>query len=277
MLSELLEEYKETNDKQVIDKFTDMLWSSKYRFKKHKKYYEYKVNNEALKYNVELIKLFKQYEYIEFTFCKSYYQKRMSSIDYIRVHINNMYGLLVNKDVYLPKEYYQLLLTPKREYYNVIKQIENGQTVDYHSIKGKIEISLMQAEEIKIASLEKKIDMKWSEYKSLINTYIERLFNNYIPPHDYEEEYGWEMKVSVDGWSEDNYIIKYFCKSLSGYMRNYVASLQPKERKKKYCLTCGVEIESNSNRQKYCNECSFEREKARKRRVWHSIKHKYKN
>lgn len=256
MLSELLEEYKETDkNKQVIREFTKLLWDSKYTFKKHKKYYKYEVDKEVFKDRQDLIELFEKYKLIEFTFCKSYYKKRLEHIDYIKIHINNMYAFLVDKTVYLPKEYYQLLLTPKNEYFTTLKALKNGEVVDYDKVNHKIEFSLMEAEEIKSQAIHNKINLKWSDYKDLINIYTERIFNNYIPPNEYEAEHGWEMKVNVDGWNEDNYIVKYFCKSLTGYMRNYVKSLNQEEKK---CKNCGKAIDTTSNRQKYCEKCKKE-------------------
>jgi hypothetical protein len=256
LLSELLEEYKTVENKQmVIDEFINLLWSSKYTLKKHKKVYSYEIDEEIFRDRQDLIELFSKYKLIEFTFCKSYYKKRLDYIDYIRVHVNNMYAYLVDTTVYLPKEYYQLLLTPKKEYFKTLSMLKNGEKVDYEEVKYKIEFSLIEAEEIKSQVLHNKINLKWSEYKKLINTYIERIFNNYLSPAEYENEHGWEMKVNVDGWNENNYIVKYFCKSLTGYLRNYMTSLKPKEIKKKFCVGCGKEIKSKSNRQKYCDDC----------------------
>jgi hypothetical protein len=256
LLSELLEEYKFTENKQmVLDEFIKLLWDSKYTLKKHKKYYSYEIDKEIFKDRHDLVSLFEQYKIIEFIFCKSYYKKRLDYIDYIRVHVNNMYAYLVDTTVYLPKEYYQLLLTPKKEYFNALNKLKNGEQVKFEDVKYKIEFALMEAEEIKSHALQNKINLKWPEYKKLINTYIERIFNNYIPPHEYENEHGWEMKVNVDGWNENNYIVKYFCKSLTGYLRNYAKNLN-KVRTQKKCLNCGVDIDTTSNRQKYCDECN---------------------
>lgn len=259
MLDELLEEYKEVNEedkKVIIDKFTEMLWSSKYTYKKRKRYYKYKVNKESLNHRDDLISLFDQYKAIEFTFCKSYYKKSMEYIDYIRIHVNNMYGFLTDTTVYLPKEYYQLLLTPKREYYKSVERLKNGENVDYDKVKNTIVSSLSKAEEIKNESSQRKVKIKWDDYKELVNSYIERIFNNYIPPHEYEKEHGWEMKVHVDGWSENNYVIKYFCKSLTGYIRNYIRDSKLKEEiKSTYCKNCGIIINVRNKNTKYCKDC----------------------
>lgn len=80
---------------------------------------------------------------------------------------------------------------------------------------------------------------------------------------EYEKEHGWDFKISVDGWSEDNYIVKYFCKSLTGYMKNYINKINGISRYKKYieCEVCGVLTEIKSNRTKYCRGCAREIEK----------------
>jgi predicted nucleic acid-binding Zn ribbon protein len=274
LLSELLEEYKTAENKQkIIDEFTNLLWSSKYTLKKHKKVYSYEIDKEVFRNRQDLIELFNQYKLIEFTFCKSYYKKRLDYIDYIRVHVNNMYAYLVDTTVYLPKEYYQLLLTPKKEYFKILSMLKNDEEVNYEDIKYKIEFALMEAEEIKTQALQNKINLKWPEYKKLINSYIERIFNNYISPAEYESEHGWEMKTHNVGWNENNYIVKYFCKSLTGYLRHYIRDSKPKEFKKKYCVVCGTEIENTGNRKKYCDDCW----KKRQRELWRKNKQKKRN
>lgn len=259
MLGEILDEYKESNEEQkakLIKEFTNMIWRSKYSFKTYKKYYTYKVNEELLNSRNDLIDMFSKYQIIEFTFCKSFHGTKLNSIDYIRIHINNMYGYLVDKNVYLSREYYHLLLVPKNEYFKTIEKLKNGENVNCEEIESRITQSLQESERIKEKSLEKKLNMKWSDYKKLINTYIERMFNNYIPPHEYEDKHGWEMHVNVDGWNENNYIIKYFCKSLTGYLRNYVRDRKPKEIKTKSCSVCNIEISNTNNKKKYCEKCA---------------------
>jgi predicted nucleic acid-binding Zn ribbon protein len=259
LLSELLEEYKELTDEkqkqELIKTFQNKLWNSKYTHKTSKKYYKFKINETLLNNRSDLIEIFNKHKIIEYTVCKSFYKKILSPIDYIRIHINNMFGYLVDKNIYLPKEYYQLLLTPKNEYFHVIEMLKSGEQVDCNELKYRINFALTEAEEIKSQVMQNKIELRWSEYKKLINIYIERLFNNYIPPHEYENEHGWEFITNIDSWNENNYIVKYFCKSLTGYLRNYIRDSKPKEVKKKSCVVCGTEINSKSNRKKYCDEC----------------------
>lgn len=255
-LNQLFDEYYETEDKQeIIKKFIDSLWKSKYRFSKYSKYYSYKVKDELLHNRDELINLFKQFENIEYKVCKSFSKKRLDSIDYIRIHINNMYGFLIDKDVYYSKEYYKLLLSPKQEYLKTVRLLKDGLEVDVDQIKNVIENKLVEAEKLKHSSIKKKINMTWSQYKKLIDSYISRIFDNYIPVHEYEKKHGWEMKVDVSYWSEENYIIKYFCKSLTGYLRNYVRDSKPKDAKIKKCIICQSEFECLSDKKLYCMKC----------------------
>src|SRR5690606_22953498 len=144
-----------------------------------------------------------KYSEIEYIVCKSFYKdKKLKPIDYIRVHINNMYGYLVDKDVYYKKKYYDLLLTPKKEYFRIIKikkEKGNLNEVDYNEVKQNIEDNLQKAELIKLECINKKHNIKLKDYKEIINIFIEKIFNNYIPAEDYEKEKGWELKVIVDG------------------------------------------------------------------------------
>lgn len=278
MLSQLLEDYKEAEfeDKdQYIDEFKKMIWKSKYTYKVQKKYITFKLNESALNFDKKLIEIFELYQSTEFSLCKSFHKGKLKSADYIRIHINNMYGFLTKPEVYLPKEYYQLMLVPKDEYYKVVENIKNGAIIDVDSIRIKISDSISKAEKIKSEHLNKKIKLTWKDYKGLINKYIDRLFDNYTPIYEYEEKNGWKMEVDTDNWSEDNYVASYFCKSLTGYMRNYVRDSKPRASKVKFCKLCDLEIYAINNRKTYCNTCASEREKNRKLKVWHKNKHKY--
>jgi hypothetical protein len=238
LISELLHEYKEVDEhkkEQLLNEFINRLWKSNYTYKTYKKYYTYIVKDDLLENRIDLIELFNKYSMIEYSVCRSFYDKQLTPIDYIRIHINNMYGYLTDKNVYLSKQYYQLLLTPKHEYFSTIDKIKNGEVADCLEIEKRIVDSFTEADRIKQESIDKKLNLSWKEYKKLINSYIERLFNNYIPLEDYECKHGWEMHVNVDGWSEDNYAVKYFCKSLTGYLRNYIRDHSIPKRK---CLKC---------------------------------------
>lgn len=281
-LNQMLEEYKiSINKHDIINKFTNRLWNSEYVFKKYKKQYKYEVFNELLDNRQDLIDLFNKYSVVEYTVCRSFYKKKLESIDYIRVRLNNMFGFLFDKDVYYSKKYYNLLLTPKKEYFrlvNIKKEVGNIDEVKYEEVYNNIENALIKAELIKQDSINKKYNVSFNNYKKLINTYIERIFNNYKSIEEYEKDHVWELNIKVDGWSEDNYVIKYFCKSLTGYLRNYIADITNNSQKYKECSKCNTLFAFTNNKSKYCSICAKEvlqkQKNAWKRDNWNGKKNR---
>lgn len=251
-----MNEYYEQNEQELIDRFLIALWDSKFKFKKYKKYFKFKVDEQSLGYNQELIDLFNKYNNISYYVCRSKY-KDIKSIDYIKIHINNTYGYLCDKDVYLKKEYYQKLIIPKKEYFKTIKAIKNGHEINIEKIKLKIENALQDAEDIKKKSRNRKIALKQKDYNKLISGFVERIFSNYVPLSEYEKNHEYETDIYVDGWNEDNYIISYFCKSITGYMKTYVRQIQGIKQGEEYieCCKCGVLVEKKNNRHMYCSSC----------------------
>lgn len=253
LLSQLLEEYKASErKKEVLDVFLKKLWNNKYIFKKYKKYFRYKVRDDLLDNRPDLIELFNKYSEVEYIVCKSYYDKKLDAIAYIRIHINNMYGYLFDKDVYYDSDYYKLLLTPKQQYFRLValkKEKGNLDNINSNEIKDIIEQAFREAELIKQKCVANKHVMKFSQYKKLINQYMEKLFNNYMPTEEYEKQRGWDLDIKIDGWLEDNYIVSYFCKSLTGYLRNYIRDNKLPLKK---CKLCGKNI---PRRNTYCPAC----------------------
>lgn len=263
-LTEILEDYKDGDDKlkkDILIDFKKKLWSSKCKFKKYTKKYSF-IIDENIILRQDLKDLLSQYNSIEYMVNKSIYKSKMSSIDYIKVHINNLYGVKFDNDVYLYKKYYDYLLTPKKEYFKIINFIKQGgdeSKIDIEHIEKNIIRSLELAKKEKMKSINRKCNLKWTEYKKLINKYIERIFNNFIPLEEYEDDDNWEIdNVIIDGWNEDNYIISYICTSLSGYIKNYCNSYFNIKKNKKYiyCINCGIPIEKINNKIKYCKLCA---------------------
>jgi hypothetical protein len=279
-LNEVLQEYRDmrmdTDKEAVIKDFISDLWKSKCGFKKETKYVSFNVDHGLFKDRPDLIELFERYNNIPYKICKSFYQK-VEHIDFIKIKINNLYAYYVDKDVYCGKDYYSLLRKAKNEYFKTLKLIKEGvEEVDSHKIERTITDALAKADNIKKHMGERKIQISWSEYKTLINSYIVKIFNNYKTIDEYEEIHGWEKRVDAI-WNEDNYIIRYFNRSLHGYIMMHIRDSKPKEEILKYCEICDIQLEVTSNRKKWCTICWNDKEKERKKRVWHSIKHKYKN
>lgn len=251
LLNELLEDYQEFNEDEAYDEFVKLLWESKYGCRTYKKSYAFKLQPEKLNNNEELIELFSKYENVELRHAISYYKDNPTSIDMIRIHVNNMYMYLTDKDVYLSKEYVNAKISPKKLYFKVIERIKNGEDIDVSTIRNELIRLDKLTEELLERDTSKKIELSFKDYKEMINGYILRIFNNYKPPHEYEEEFGWELNITHDAWHEDNYIIKYMCKSLTGYMMHYV---RDNNKKEKICVKCNSLL-SQLNRSGYCKSC----------------------
>lgn len=229
-VSDLLEEYKLSFNKEheecLLQDFKNELWNSKFNNYKYKKRIHYQVKEELLG-NQQLIDLFNKYNDIKYSVEKSYHKNRnkISSIDYIRIHINNLYSKLFDKDTYLPKEYYECLFIARNLYFKTIKLSKQEQkALNINSLEDDIINSLKLAEEIKnIHIREQKCELSFGKYKKLINGYIDSLFENYIIFDEYKEKNGWDYSkiATTIVFGEENYTIRYFNKSISGYLRNY--------------------------------------------------------
>lgn len=263
MLNELLEDYQEFNEDEALDEFIRLLWSSKYGCRTYRKTYAFKLQPELLNNDDELIKIFEPYQKIKIKHAISYYNDKPNSIDMIRIHVNNMYMYLVNQEVYLSKEYFNSKIQPKKLYFKTIERIKNGEKVDVAEVKNQLFKLERKTEELRLRDVEKKIELSFNDYKKIINGYIFRIFNNYKSPFEYEQENGWELNVIHDAWHEDNYIIKYFCKSLTGYMKNYKKYINFTYEKE--CKMCDMLFLPNSNRQVYCHYCTSINEKVKNR------------
>ena len=76
--------------------------------------------------------------------------------------------------------------------------------------------------------------------------------------------------------NEDNFYIKYFCKSLETYMQNYqkqyyglyVKGSKDKNYKIKRCKSCGSLIKNDAKNRQYCLDCGVLRRLETKRNWW---------
>lgn len=275
MLSEILEDYQEFNEDEALDEFIKLLWNSNYGCRTYSKSYTFKLQPELLGNNEELTKLFEPYQIIKIKHAVSYYKNKPNPIDMIRIHINNMYMYLTNQEVYLSKEYFNYKIRPKKLYFKTIEQIKNGEVVNIDEIRNQLLDLEKKTEELRLRDVEKKIELSFKEYKKIINGYIYKIFNNYKSPFEYEQENGWELNVTHDAWHEDNYIVKYFCKSLTGYMKNYKKYINFIYEKE--CKICEMLFLPNSNSQVYCEKCVKEKERIRKLINYQKHKDKYNN
>ncbi|OMD67458.1 hypothetical protein [Paenibacillus odorifer] len=273
-LNEIFDDYKQKNSdterEKVVDDFLNHLRSSQIKFQKNIKTIKFKIDSNKLSSFPELIKLFEKYHTVTYKTCKSFYKRKdLNYIDFVKLKIENMYGYFIDKEVYLPREYYKLLRTPMNEYYRAIKLIDSGSgnDIDHLEIQSKINAAFERSEMVRNKRVEEKLTLSRHDFDLLIESYIHRIYNNYKPVEEYAKENGWiQMVDSV--WSEDNYIIRYINKSLFGYFRTYIRDSKPKDIKINYCKRCRDEFVSTGSRHLYCSECST----FRKRESWKNSK-----
>lgn len=248
-LSLIFNKFYNKRDVEIINEFRDRIWRT-LPYEKLNRKYTYRVDKEISDNNI--LKEFKKYSKIEYKVLKSRYKKNeLVSEEFIKAKINSNYGKYFDKEVYLNKQYYYHLANYKNIYFNYI----NGEC---ENVLEEIKRNTVEVVRLKKESQDRKIDMSWSEYKNLINSIIPKIFDNYIPMDTKIEKGEWKPNENYE-WDEDNYIIRYFNKSLDGEIKKYVDELKGKrvlKNKKKNCIICGKGIINSVNNRKYCLECS---------------------
>lgn len=120
-----------------------------------------------------------------------------------------------------------------------------------------------------------KFDYDYKRFKVVVNYYLKKIFNNYIPISIYESNSESGLNVSMnDLYGEDGYVVTYVINSLRGYFINRIK----RYLSGKYIeCKCGAQVLKKSNRQSMCEKCWKEKEKEIKRSCWEKNKEKYRN
>jgi hypothetical protein len=268
-LSMTFNKYSETKDVNIILDFERRLWSS-LPYQKVDRYYKYRVVEEI---NDNIKKELKKYSYMPYKTLKSRYSiDDLISEEMIKARINSNYGKYFDKEVYLGKQHYFHLANFKNIYFNYIEKY-NDDVLDL--LKNNED----ELNRLKIEATSKKLDMSWEDYKKFINGYIPIIFDNYTPMDDLIELGKWQPNNNLD-WDEDNHIIKYFNKSLDGYILKYydeqIGKRYKSNKKTIQCKRCERKIIRKSNRQCYCDYCSEYIKRKQKLENWNKNKHKYR-
>lgn len=261
---EILEDYKcednETMKDEIFKAFCAAIWSSNNKRRVFKKDIKFKVRNDLL--NTEIGQIFNAWSIVTYTG----YKPRTSDTEFtslIRQKVNNIYTNMFDDKVILRKEYMQLIKTPQKLYYRWLK----GEEFNSDKLTKIIDNAINEAEIVKEKLAKEKMKVSWNEYKKVVEKYFRKMFDNFISLDEYETKN--EMVLTIDTWNEDNYCIRYFCKSLNGYFKDYQKEYYgvKKRDKKIRCINCGKLIKLNNNKQKYCDKCKIEvdRNKAKER------------
>lgn len=241
-------------EKESVKKeFLNRIWNSSLPYTVLEKSFKYKVSENNI-YDNNIRNIFYQYCDIKYKVLKSRYNiNLLGKEDLIKMRINSNYAKYCDEEVYLDKNYYRHLAHVKNIYF---KYINGEYDLD---VENEILKIINKANDIKILSQNKKMKLDWDRYKGFINSCFDKIFDNYTPIDNKIEQGEFSPSLILD-WDEDNYIIGYVNKSLTGYIKMYYNENIGKRysnKKRKSCVVCGKEIvlKSNNSRQKYCKEC----------------------
>lgn len=252
-LYEIIDDYKNaSSDKEKSEIFKDFcssLWGSKNKRRIYNKTIKFKVRNDLIKSEIgQIFNAWSEIDYVGYkAMCKD-----TEWYDLIRQKINNLYTRYCDENVVLKKDYMDLLKTPYTLYYRWIKGVE----MDANELINIIDESIHKANELKIVYQKQKMKKSWSEYKTKIEEFLLRAFNNCKLIEDYEQE-NLTNKYIYELATEDNFYIKYICDSLEGEMLKWQKQYYGVKDHKKYkhCEECGALIEKTNNRIQYCEDC----------------------
>ena len=255
-LFEIIDDYKHSDSDEekddIFKSFCSYIWSSENKRRVYTKTIRFSVRKELLQTDVGQV--FDVWSEVEYTGYKAM-TKETDWCSLIRQKVNNLYTRYFDKEVILKKDYMNLLNTPKRLYYQWIDGVE----MDADELTTIIDDAIDDAQKLKITYQKQKMELSWSEYKKVIEGFFRRCFDNCKLIEEYEKDskyYG-----IYDFMNEDNFYIKYFCKSLESYMKNYNKEYyglkRGRDKKYKRCKKCGKMIEVKGNKKKYCDKCAY--------------------
>lgn len=257
-LYEIIDDYKHSDSDEekddIFKSFCSSIWSSENKRRVYTKTIRFSVRKDLLQ--TDIGQVFDVWSEVEYTGYKAM-TKETDWCSLVRQKVNNLYTRYFDKDVILKKDYMNLLNTPKRLYYQWIDGIE----MDAEELTTIIDDIIDDAQKLKVTYQKQKMELSWSEYKKVIEGFFQRCFDNCKLIEDYEKDS--KYCGIYDFMNEDNFYIKYFCKSLESYMQNYqkqyyglyIKGSKDKKYKIKRCQSCGKMIEKSHNRKIYCDDC----------------------
>lgn len=250
---EILADYKNANSieekDEIFNAFCNLIWNSSNVRRVYKKDITLKINDDILSNNIGQI--FKKWTNVTYVGYKRI-SKETDFVSLIRQKVNNIYTNMFDENVILNKEYMDLVKTPKNLYY----QWKNGRVFAESELTELIDDAINQSIEVKEKYAKQKMKLNWNNYKKEVEKSFRKCFDNYKSLDDFEN--GNYITLYVDTWCEDNFYIKYFCKSLNGYFKDYQKEYYNinKRDKKSRCTKCGSLFKQEHYNQKLCDECS---------------------
>ena len=251
-LYEIIDDYKHSDSDEeksdIFKSFCSSIWSNENKRRVYTKTIRFSVRKDLLQ--TDIGQVFDTWSEVEYTGYKAM-TKETDWRSLIRQKVNNLYTRYCDKEVILNQDYMNLLKIPKRLYYRYIDGIE----MDADELTTIIDDAIDEAEKLKVTYQKQKMNISWSDFKKVIEEFFQRCFDNCQLIEDYEDIS--KLNTIYDFINEDNFYVKYFCKSLEGEMLKYQKQYFGVRDHKKYkrCKICGKMIEKNHNRKVYCDDC----------------------
>ena len=256
-LYEIIDDYKHSDSDEekddIFKSFCSSIWSSENKRRVYTKTIRFSVRKDLLQTDVGQV--FDVWSEVEYTGYKAM-TKETDWCSLIRQKVNNLYTRYFDKDVILKKDYMNLLNTPKRLYYQWIDGVE----MDADELTTIIDDAIDDAQKLKVTYQKQKMELSWNEYKKVIEGFFHRCFDNCRLIEDYEDKS--KLNTIYDFINEDNFYVKYFCKSLEGEMLKFQKQYFGVRDHKKYkrCKICGKLIEKKGRNHKYCYDCKHKKQ-----------------
>lgn len=177
----------------------------------------------------------------------------------LRQKVNNLYSRYCDADIITSREYRDAVFAIKSLYF-AWRRGEIFLTVD--ELKNKIAEAKQKAEVIRQTAAREKMRLSWEEYQFKVEEFLLRCMENYKPIAA-----SGTFTVEVSYWSEDNYCVRYLCRCLDGYMKNYQKEYYGCKRGNyKYArCSCGAMFVVRGRNHKYCDVCSYKRKLIRQK------------
>lgn len=265
-LYEIMDDYKHAalaKEKDALfQTFCSSIWENCCKQRLCPKEIRFKVKKELLQ--TPIGQVFQAYSKIEYMG----YQAMSEETDWRSLlcqKLSNLYTKYFDKEVILNREYLYLLHTPKRLYCNWLK----GNSFTPEEALALIKEAMEKAEQKKAVFQNQKMELSWQEYKQVAEGFLRKLFDCCKLLDHYEKAS--DFYNIYDFMNEDNFYVRYFCKSLEAYMKNYTKEYYglKRGRNKKYirCSLCGSLIERTGPNTRYCTECRRNR-RLQTKRAW---------
>jgi len=253
-LYEILEDYStaliQPEKDEIFNSFCNYIWSCNNPRRTYPKEIKFFVQDDLL--NTEIGKIFNAWSVIEYKGCR--FKTSNKQYDFlIRQKINNIYTRMFDPTVILSKEYMDMLKKPKKLYFCWL----HGEQVNPQELTEKLDNIYQEAIILKEKYSKRKMSLDWDDYKLIINKYLKQCFQNCKLLDNCDT---WTTaKINTDAWNDDNFYVRYICKSLDGYIRNYqkeyAGLIRGRNKKYDYCIDCEKLYEKKTFNQKRCPFC----------------------